>query len=68
MFITLSMNLTITKKEYRMTKCILCCENIKPCWVTGWEDGNNAEPIAEGRCCNDCNTTYVIPVRLGGCK
>jgi hypothetical protein len=29
--------------------------------------GNNPEPLAEfdERCCNDCNTTKVIPARLG---
>ena len=26
--------------------------------------GNNAEPIAKGMCCDNCNTTYVIPARL----
>jgi hypothetical protein len=26
--------------------------------------GNNAAPVAEGRCCNDCNYTVVIPSRV----
>ena len=26
--------------------------------------GNNAEPVNDGRCCNDCNSTVVIPVRI----
>ena len=29
---------------------------------TGW--GNNAEPVNDGRCCDMCNTTVVIPARL----
>lgn len=29
---------------------------------SGW--GNNAEPINEGRCCDDCNASAVIPARL----
>ena len=31
----------------------------------GWAEGNNAEPINDGRCCDDCNNIYVIPARLG---
>ena len=23
--------------------------------------GNNAEPVNNGRCCSDCNSTVVIP-------
>jgi hypothetical protein len=26
--------------------------------------GNNAEPVNSGRCCDDCNSTIVIPARL----
>ena len=26
--------------------------------------GNNAEPVATGECCNDCNIRYVVPARL----
>ena len=26
--------------------------------------GNNAEPVNDGRCCNDCNSTVVIPARI----
>lgn len=26
--------------------------------------GNNAEPVTEGRCCDDCNMQQVIPARL----
>jgi hypothetical protein len=38
--------------------CVIC-EN----FYEGW--GNNPEPIKEdGRCCNNCNTTVVIPKRL----
>ena len=29
---------------------------------TGW--GNNALPINKGRCCDDCNSLHVIPVRI----
>ena len=26
--------------------------------------GNNAEPINNGRCCDDCNYTVVLPARV----
>lgn len=26
--------------------------------------GNNAEPVAEGRCCDECNAKVVIPARI----
>ena len=26
--------------------------------------GNNAQPVNNGRCCNDCNSTVVIPARI----
>ena len=32
----------------------------------GWPDGNSAEPVNDGRCCNYCNWSVVIPARLDG--
>lgn len=26
--------------------------------------GNNAQPVNNGRCCNECNLSVVIPARL----
>ena len=26
--------------------------------------GNNAKPVNEGRCCDTCNFTQVVPMRL----
>jgi len=26
--------------------------------------GNNARPVANGRCCNPCNDEHVIPARI----
>ena len=26
--------------------------------------GNNAQPINNGRCCNECNRTKVVPFRI----
>ena len=29
-----------------------------------WEEGNSAEPINNGRCCDGCNMTVVLSARL----
>ena len=31
-----------------------------------WTLGHNAEPVTDGRCCDNCNDTVVIPARLVG--
>ena len=38
-------------------KCCLCGKE-----SIGY--GNNAMPVKKGRCCDDCNMTYVIPFRF----
>jgi hypothetical protein len=40
-----------------MKKCVICKKN-----YNGY--GNNAEPIAKGRCCDTCNITKVVPARI----
>ena len=47
-----------------MKECVICKQDIKPNAI-GWEHGNNAQPVAEGQCCDECNTNKVIPARLG---
>ncbi len=52
-------------------QCSICKEEIEKQvdQSTGkvfWDQGHNAEPLVEdGRCCDTCNYTKVIPVRLG---
>ena len=41
-------------------KCCICGKEIDEM------NSNNPFPYkTEGRCCNECNYTYVIPARLG---
>ena len=47
-----------------MENCIICKEEIGIDPISGWEGGHNAQPIAEGRCCDSCNSLEVIPARL----
>ena len=44
-------------------ECCLCKGKIE---VKGtWTEGNNAEPLKRGRCCDVCNVMLVIPARQG---
>lgn len=43
-------------------KCSICTRDIEP--KMGWEHGNNAQPINDGRCCDFCNDTVVVPKRI----
>lgn len=49
------------KEKEEILKCSICGNNIPNYF--GWKYGNNAWPINDGRCCNDCNEMYVIPAR-----
>lgn len=44
-------------------KCSIC-QNEIPAKESGWSSGNNAQPVNDGRCCDDCNMNVVIPARL----
>jgi hypothetical protein len=43
--------------------CSICKKPIEKNAI-GWDQGNNAEPINSGRCCDECDSFYVIPARL----
>ncbi len=43
-------------------KCSICFGEIEK--VGGWDQGNNAQPVNDGRCCGECNSTVVIPARM----
>ena len=38
----------------------ICCICGKP--FSGY--GNNAQPVKEGQCCDECNWNVVIPARI----
>lgn len=54
------------EENKKMVKCCLCEKEIAV--VNGYAEGNNAEPLASGRCCDYCNNTKVIPARIKGVK
>ena len=33
-----------------------------------WIEGHNAAPVKDGRCCQECNSTKVIPKRMESLK
>ena len=43
--------------------CSICNKEI-PVKAGGWDSGNNAQPVNDGRCCDQCNMDVVIPARL----
>lgn len=43
-------------------KCCLCGNEIEA--VGSWTYGNNAQPLADGRCCDMCDNTKVLPARI----
>jgi len=43
-------------------KCCICKKEIKK--KGSQSRGSNAEPLKKGKCCDNCNTTKVIPARL----
>ena len=46
-------------------KCCLCKKEIE---IKGtWKEGNNAMPIKDGRCCDNCNIKVIL-ARLKGAK
>lgn len=42
--------------------CSICQKQIEV--HNGWDKGHNAEPVSDGRCCDVCNATVVIPARI----
>jgi hypothetical protein len=40
------------------------CGNAIEVTIGGWSEGNNAQPVNDGRCCDWCNWTVVVPARL----
>ena len=51
-----------TKGDDMTMQCSICHQTIEP--KRGWDRGNDAAPINDGRCCDDCNDRVVIPARL----
>lgn len=51
-----------------MKKCCLCGSELEKHYTEKgemyWDDGNNAQPLKDGRCCDECNKTRVIPKRI----
>jgi len=41
---------------------VRCCFDNCSNHIGRW--GNNAQPLMDGRCCNECNAQKVIPARL----
>ena len=45
-------------------KCCICTHEIEKHPLSGWDQGHNAQPVAEGRCCDTCNSDTVLTRRI----
>jgi len=45
-------------------ECSICHRPITPHPISGWAGGCNAQPINDGRCCQECDDTIVVPARI----
>lgn len=45
-------------------RCSICQGDIDVHPGSNWTRGHNAEPVNDGRCCSECNSLVVIPMRL----
>jgi hypothetical protein len=53
--------------ELKTIKCVICKRDIEHKVHDGkvyWTQGNNAQPVADGRCCDRCDVGIVIPTRF----
>lgn len=56
-------------KKTKQLDCSLCDGKIElqrdpSTGEVSWKEGHNADPLSEGRCCDTCNITKVIPARI----
>lgn len=59
---------SILNIQYIVTLCTME-ERMKCCLCNGkmyWDTGHNAMPLKDGRCCDRCNGTKVLPERIRG--
>lgn len=53
-------------------KCSICNYEIEKKYMINmdgeevmyWDNGHNAQPITDGRCCDICNDVVVLPIRM----
>lgn len=46
--------------------CSLCEQPLESKAFGRWVHGNNAWPLSDQPCCDECNNTLVIPARIKG--
>lgn len=48
-----------------MTKQLTCSICLQPIEARGdWTHGNSAYPVNDGRCCDECDVDFVLPMRM----
>ncbi len=59
---TKRVNENVSEKEQVVNKKVKCCLCGKE--IEDWQTNNPFPISANGRCCSDCNSKIVIPLRL----
>lgn len=54
------------RDPYADLECSICGDLVAP--KSNWRGGNEAWPINNGRCCDECNWTVVLPARVSRTK
>jgi hypothetical protein len=57
--------MTVNKQPQKHIRCCFCFKPMEVIPTVGLA-GHNAQPIRDGRCCDNCNLTVVIPARSLG--
>ena len=59
--------MTTTSKNNEPLQCCICNGDIDIQFEGTdhqWDEGHNAQPVADGRCCSMCNDSVVIRTRI----
>jgi hypothetical protein len=53
------------KTKQQKNRCVICNLDLADrAKDKRWLLGNNAQPVKDGRCCDQCNTEIVLPARI----
>ena len=54
----------MTNRKVSEMPCSICLSPIGVDRDGIWDGGHNAQPVNNGRCCEACNNTTVVPARM----
>jgi len=63
------MELRTLRAAYTQARARVSVKSSGECSICGGlytDHGHNAQPVTDGRCCVECNSSVVIPARIAG--